>query len=59
MGGDRQGQSRNLPTPTGPWLCPLLRPFPFKVLGRNSPAPPGEKGGLEGWDWSGLLGEET
>lgn len=38
------------PAPVGPWACPL-RALSFQVLGRE--------GGLEGWDWSQLLGEET
>lgn len=62
MGGQDgvgMGQSRNPPTPAGPWPT-HLRPLPFKVLGRNSPAPPGKgERGLGSWDWSELLGEET
>ena len=44
MGGGGAGQSRN-PPPRWTLALPAQRPFPFKVLGRNSPAPAGGKGG--------------
>lgn len=57
IGWEWAGQSRNPPPPLDPSPA-LFRPLPFKVLGRNSPAPPGERG-VGGLGWSELLGEET
>lgn len=39
-----RGRAGTPPPPLDPGP-PTLRPLPFKVLGRNSPAPPGERGG--------------
>lgn len=43
MGRGRAGT----PHPRWTLALPTLRPLPFKVLGRNSPAPPGERGDWE------------
>lgn len=57
MGGNGQGRA-GTPHPRWTPALPRFRPLPFKVLGRNSPAPPGERG-VGGLGWSELLGEET
>lgn len=51
MGGQDGGTGRGragTPHPRWTLALPTLRPLPFKVLGRNSPAPPGGKGGFGG-----------
>lgn len=40
--GPGRGRAGTSPTPAGPQPCPLQGPLPFKVLGRNSPAPQGK-----------------
>ena len=59
MGLRWAGAEQESPHPRWTLALPTLRPFPFKVLGRNSPAPQGRGTGVGGWDWSELLGEET
>lgn len=58
--GMGQGQSRNLPTPTGPWPT-HFEASPIQGAWQEFPSSPGERGGggLGSWDWSELLGEET
>lgn len=42
--GMGRGRAGTPPHPRWTLALPTLRPLPFKVLGRNSPAPPGGKG---------------